>query len=181
MRTALTGALLGGVLSTVALTGAPAQAQGVGFSLGGGTLSITGPTSVTMTGGALASLAGSSFSGFLGSTTVSDQRGGLVGWTTTIAQTTAFSNGTTTLPVGSTKAWVAAPIVPTSGIATVSAGTHLTQATGLVLSGTAQAFVSATAVATTTNTTSFNPSLAVTIPSNATAGSYSGVITQSVS
>lgn len=178
MRTAGTGALVAVVLWS--LTGAPAQAQTVGFSLGGGTLSITEPVTVTLTAGTVASLAGSSFTGSLGSTTVSDQRGGVVGWTTTIAQTTAFGNGTTTLPASSTKAWVAAPIVPSSGTATVSAGTYLTQLTGLVLSGTGQAFVSATGVLGS-NTTSFNPSIAITLPSNATAGTYSGVITQTVS
>lgn len=178
MRAALAGALLAAVMSSTA--GAPAQAQTVGFSLSGGTLSITEPGTVTLTAGTLTSLAGSSFTGSLGSTTVSDQRGGLVGWTTTIAQTSAFSNGTTTLPVSSTKAWVAGAIVPTNGVATVSAGTYVSQLTGLVLSGSAQAFVSATAVVGT-NTTSFNPSIAITVPSNATAGSYSGVITQTVS
>jgi hypothetical protein len=177
MRTALAGALLASVVS---LTGGPAHAQTVTFSLGPGSLSITEPGSVTLTAGTLASLAGSSFTGSLGSTTVTDQRGGVLGWTTTIAQTTAFTNGTTTLPVSSTKAWVAGAIVPSSGTATVTAGTYLTQLTGLVLSGSAQAFVSATAVLGN-NTTSFNPSIAVTIPSNATAGSYSGVITQTVS
>lgn len=177
MRTALTGALLASVVS---LMSAPAQAQSVTFSLGPGSLSITEPGTVALTAGSVATLAGSSFTGSLGSTTVTDQRGGVVGWTTTIAQTTAFSNGTTTLPASSTKAWVSGAIVPTSGIATVSAGTYVTQLTGLVLSSSAQAFVSATAVVGN-NTTSFNPSIAITIPSNATAGGYSGVIAQTVS
>jgi hypothetical protein len=180
MRTALRGVLLAAVLSAPSATGGPAEAQSITFTLGPGTLSIVEPGTASLTAGTVASLAGSSFTGSLGSTTVSDQRGGVLGWTTTIAQTTAFSNGTTTLPVGSTKAWVAAPIVPTNGVATVSAGTYVSQLTGLVLSSSAQAFVSATAVVGV-NTTSFNPSFAITIPSNATAGSYSGVITQTVS
>ena len=180
MRRAVTGALLAVVTATASLTSAPARAQTIGFELGAGSLSITQPGPVTLTAGTVTSLAGSTFTGSLGSTTVTDQRGGVVGWTTTIAQSTAFSNGTTTLPVGSTKAWVAGAIVPTSGVATVSAGTYVLQATGLVLGAGGQAFVSATAVLGN-NTTSFNPSIAITIPSNATAGTYSGVITQTVS
>lgn len=178
MRKAIAAAALAAGL--LAASPAPARGQAVGFALTGGSLSITEPGAATVTAGPLLGLAGGSFSGSLGSTTVVDQRGGVLGWTSTIAQTTAFSNGTTTLPVGSTKAWVSGAIVPTSGVATVSAGTYVSQATGLVLSGTGQPFVSATAVVGS-NTTSFNPSIAVSLPSSATAGTYSGVITQTVS
>jgi hypothetical protein len=158
---------------------APADAQSITFTLGGGSLSISEPGAAALTAGALSGLAGSAFTGSLGNTTVTDQRGGVAGWSTTIAQTTAFSDGSTTIPVGNTKVWVAAPIVPT-GVAVVAAGTYLTQVTGLALTSSGQAFVSATAVVGN-NAATFNPSLAVTVPSNATAGTYSGVVTQTVS
>ena len=180
MRKAL---VLGAVLAAAAglsLTGSPAEATSVTFTLTGGSLSIAQPAGpAALTGGALAGLAGSSLTGSLGSTTVTDQRGGVTGWTTTIAQGTAFTDGSTTIPVGNTKAWVGSAIVPT-GVATVTSGTYLTQATGLALTALAQNFVTATAVVGN-NSASFTPSLAVTIPSNATAGDYTGAITQTVS
>ncbi len=173
-------AVVGAAAAAALLAGQPAQAQSVTFSLTAGSLSITEPGTATLTPGALSGVLGSSFTGQLGSTTVTDQRGGVAGWATTIAQTTAFSNGTTTIPVGNTKAYVTGLIVPTSGVATVTSGLYVSQATGLTLSGTGQTFVSATAVLGN-NTTSFNPTIAVTVPSDATAGNYSGVITQTVS
>jgi hypothetical protein len=172
--TALALALIG-----VATLSAPADAQSVTFTLGGGSLSITEPGTASLTAGALSGLTGSAFTGSLGSTTVTDQRGGVTGWTSTIAQTTAFTNGGTTIPVGNTKVWVTGAIVPT-GVAVVTPGTYVSQATGLALSGSSQSFVTATAVVGN-NSATFNPSLAVTVPSDATAGAYSGVITQTVS
>jgi hypothetical protein len=152
----------------------------VTFSLTGGTIAISQPSgTAALTGGALAGIAGSAITGSLGSTTVTDQRGGTTGWTSTIAQTTAFTDGTTTIPVGNTKAWVGSAIVPT-GIAVVTSGTYVSQATGLALSGTGQNFVTATAVVGN-NSATFNPSIAVTLPSNATAGDDTGVITQTAS
>jgi hypothetical protein len=168
------------VAAGLSLGGSPAEATSVTFSLTGGSLSVAQPSSTaTLTGGALGGLAGSAITGSLGSTTVTDGRGGVTGWTSTIAQTTAFSDGTTTIPVGNTKAWVASAIVPT-GVAAVSSGLYVSQATGLALTGTAQNFVTATAVVGN-NSATFNPSIAVTIPSNATAGDYTGAITQTVS
>jgi hypothetical protein len=180
MRKAL---LLGAVSVAVAaltLTGTPAEATSVTFSLSGGSLSVAQPSSTAdLVGGSLSGLVGSSLTGSLGSTTVTDQRGGVAGWTSTIAQTTAFTNGQTTIPVGNTKAWVASAIVP-SGVAVVTSGTYLTQVTGLALTASAQSFVTATAVVGN-NSATFNPSIAVTIPNDATAGAYTGVITQTVS
>jgi hypothetical protein len=180
MRKAL---VIGAALAASAglsLTSAPAEATSVTFSLTGGTIAISQPAGPTaLTGGALAGLAGTALTGSLGNTTVTDQRGGTTGWNSTIAQTTTFTDGTTTIPVGNTKAWVASAIVPT-GVAVVSAGTRVSQATGLALTAGAQTFVSATAVVGN-NSATFNPSIAVTIPSDATAGDYSGTITQTVS
>ena len=166
-------------LAGAAALTAPADAQGVTFTLSGGSLSIAEPGSATLTAGALSGLAGTAFTGSLGSTTVTDQRGGVTGWTTTIAQTTAFSDSGTTIPAANTKVWVAAPIVPT-GVAVVSSGTYVSQVTGLALSATGQGFVTAVSVVGN-NSATFNPSIAVTVPADATAGTYSGVVTQTVS
>jgi len=164
----------------LALTGTPAQATSVTFTLSGGSLAVSQPGSpAALTGGALSGLAGTALTGSLGSTTVTDQRGGITGWTSTIAQTTAFTNGQTTIPAANTKEWVGSAIVP-SGVAVVTSGTYVSQLTGLGLTSSAQNFVTATAVVGN-NTSSFNPSIAVTIPTDATAGDYTGVITQTVS
>ena len=180
MRKVLVAGSVLAATAALALGGSPAQATSVTFTLSGGSLSVSQPaTPAALTGGALSGLAGTALTGSLGSTTVTDQRGGVTGWASTIAQSTAFTNGTTTIPVGNTKAWVLAAIVPT-GVAVVTSGTYLTQVTGLTLTGSAQSFVTATAVVGN-NSASFNPSIAVTIPSDATAGDYTGVITQTVS
>jgi hypothetical protein len=180
MRKALLVGTVALAAAGLSLTGAPAEATSVTFTLGGGTLSVAQPSgTAALTGGALSGLVGTALTGSLGSTTVNDTRGGVTGWTSTIAQTTALSNGTTTIPVGNTKAWVSGAIVPT-GVAVVTSGTYVSQATGLTLSGSAQSFVTATAVVGV-NSATFNPQIAVTIPSDATAGDYSGVITQTVS
>lgn len=175
------GALLAATAASTALGGAPADATSVTFTLTGGSLSISQPSSTaTLTGGALSGLTGSAVTGGLGSTTVTDSRGGITGWTSTIAQTTAFTDGTTTIPVGNTKVWLPALSITTSGVSVVANGTYLTQATGLVLSGSGQSLVTAASVVGN-NAATFNPQVAVTIPSDATAGSYTGAITQTVS
>lgn len=184
MRKALLVGTVALAAAGFALTGSPAQATSVTFSLTGGSLAVTEPSAAAaLTGGGIGSIAGTALTGALGSTTVNDTRGGITGWTSTIAQTTALSNGTgpgtTTIPVGNTKAWVSGAIVPT-GTAVVTSGTYVSQATGLALSGTAQNFVTATAVVGV-NSATFNPQIAVTVPSDATVGNYSGVITQTVS
>lgn len=180
MRTRLAaGAAALAALALPVVAAGGAQAQSVTFTLSGGSLSIAEPADATLTAGALSGLVGTSFTGSLGTTTVTDTRGGTAGWSTTIAQTTPFSDGTTTIPAANVKAWVAAPIVPT-GVATVTAGTYLSQLTGLALTGSPQTFVSAVAVIGN-NTASFAPSIAVTVPADATAGTYTGVITQTVS
>lgn len=184
MRKALLVGTVALAAAGLGLTSSPAQATSVTFSLTGGSLAVTQPSATaTLTGGGIGAIAGTALTGALGTTTVNDTRGGITGWTSTIAQTTALSNGTgagtTTIPVGNTKAWVAGAIVPT-GVAVVTSGTYVDQTTGLALTGTAQNFVTATAVVGV-NSASFDPQIAVTVPSNATAGTYSGVITQTVS
>jgi hypothetical protein len=179
MRKPLLVGTLAAAALTVPLLAGGAEAQSVTFTLGGGSLAITEPGNATITAGLLSGLAGTSFSGSLGNTTVTDTRGGITGWASTVAQTTAFTDGTTTIPAANVKAWVPALIVPT-GVATVTSGLYVTELSGLALTGAAQTLVTAIAVVGN-NSATFNPSIAVTVPSNATAGTYTGVITQTVS
>lgn len=157
-----------------------ATAQSVTFTLTGASISVSEPGSAAaLTGGALAGLTGTSLTGALGSTVVTDQRGGITGWTSKITGTTAFSNGTTSIPVTSAKAWVPG-VISTTGVVAASAGTYLTELTGLALTGSAQTLVTATAVVGN-NSATFTPSISVAIPSNATVGDYTGAVTQTVS
>ena len=181
MRKALLLGVTAVAAATAALGSAPAEATSVTFTLSGGALSVAQPSgTASITGGGLAGLAGSAITGTLGSTTVTDSRGGITGWSSTIAQTTPFTNGTTTIPAANTKAWIPALSISTTGVSLVSSGLYLTQLTGLSLTSSPQTLVTATGVLGN-NTATFNPSIAVTVPGDATAGDYTGVITQTVS
>jgi hypothetical protein len=176
--------VLAAATAAVVVTGlatTPAQAQSVTFSLTGSSLSIAEPgTTATLTGGSLLGVAGSSITGSLGATTVTDQRGSLLGWTSKVTGTTAFTNGSTTIPVTAAKVWVPAGGITTTGIVVASQGLYLLEASGLALTSSAQTLVTG-AAAVGNNSATFTPQIAVTIPSNATAGDYSGVVTQTVS
>jgi hypothetical protein len=178
---ALTAVTAASALVVVGLATAPAQAQTVTFALTGSSLSIAEPsTAAALTGGALVSLTGSSVTGALGSTVVTDARGGTTGWTSSITGTTAFSNGTTSIPVTSAVAWIPVGGIATTGVVTATQGLYLLQTSGLALTSSAQPLVTATLVLGN-NTATFTPQLAVAIPANATAGAYSGAVTQTVS
>ena len=191
MRTRFTiaaGTLALAVAGSV-LAAAPANAQGVTFTLTAGGLSIaepSAPANLTAAGG-LAGITGTTVSGALGETVVTDNRAGVAGWASKITGTTAFSNTNTTIPVSAAKAFVAGGLasnVPGSsitktGTVLATAGTYLDAATGLALSGSPQSLVTATAVVGN-NTVTFNPSLSIAVPGDATAGAYSGVVTQTV-
>lgn len=179
MRKPLVISLAATSLLALGLLGAPAQAQSVTFALTGTGLSIAEPGSAaTLTGGTTTALAGGTISGPLGSTVVTDGRGGITGWTTTVAGT-AFADTATTIAVGSVKAYVPGAVTFT-GVVTPTAGTYLAAATGLALTTTGQNLVTATAVVGN-NTATFNPNISITLPANATAGTYTGTITQTVS
>lgn len=164
-------------LAGIVALAAPAGATSVTFSLAGGSLSISQPTATaTLTGGALA-VGGSTVAGALGQTSVTDDRGGVIGWSSKISGT-SFTNGTTVIAVGDAKAYVPGAVTVT-GAATSNAGTYLTAPTGLALTTADQALVTATAVVGV-NTATFTPNLSVAVPGNATAGTYTGTVTQTV-
>lgn len=172
----LTAAAVGG-----GLLAAPASATDATFTITGGALSIAQPASVTLTGGG-SSLLGASVTGALGATTVTDERNGTVGWTSRV-HGTDFSNGTTTIAIGNVKAYVPTlPAMTVTGVVTASQGVAVDALNGVTVAGAApgNALVTATAVVGN-NTVAFTPHISIPIPSNATAGTYSGTITQTVS
>lgn len=182
MRTRLTVAAGTAALALAGsvFAAAPASAQSVTFTLAGGSLSIAEPTgaAVLTPASGLAGLTGTTVAGSLGNTVVTDNRAGIVGWAAKITGTTAFTNGNTTIPVTAAKAYVPSTIT-TTGTVLATAGTYVDAATGLALSSAAQNLVTATAVVGN-NTAAFNPSLSITIPGDATAGAYTGAVTQTV-
>ena len=168
-------------LSLVGLGSTAANAgTGVTFTITSGGISITEPAPVANLGSVASSSTGTTTSGLLGATTVTDNRGSLSGWTTTIS-TTDFSDGAShTIAAAKAKAYVLATNGPTlvSGVA-VPTTSYATALTALTLANTAADFVTSTSVGS--NVVTFNPTMALTIDSNVVAGTYTGTVTQTVS
>jgi uncharacterized repeat protein (TIGR01451 family) len=137
-----------------------------------GMLSITAPASADL--GSVAP--GGTASATLGVVQVSDDRGGVAGWTVTTSATDFTTGGGTaaeTIPVDDVR-YLIDGFVSTTGSAT------FTPVSETGLSGTAQAVVTATDV-TGDNSAAWNPQIQVSVPSGAVEGTYSATITHSVS
>lgn len=158
------------VLAAMALPAGAADTTTT-FVLSAGSLTVSAPgTAVSLPGGAAGA---GTISGPLGTVAVTDARGALIAAWTATALSTGFVNGTTT-------------IAPTA--VSYASGTG-TQVTGLPLMvgtvgavadlTTAKTVMTATAVGS--NAGSWNPTVSVTIPATAVAGTYTATITHSVS
>lgn len=178
MRKSLSLALSLASAGSMVLLAAPADAaQGVTFTLTAGLLTVSDPadTSLGSVGTGTATISNS-----LGSTTVSDNRGALLGTWTASVSSTDFTTGLATADETIGKALVDYY----SGAATASSGTAVRvpgQATALLaedMSAARTAF-SATGVVGN-NSTTWAPTVVVNIPSDAVAGTYSGTVTHSV-
>ncbi|MDT4893023.1 MAG: hypothetical protein QOE97_2058, partial [Pseudonocardiales bacterium] len=145
---------------------APSGTTAATFAVTGGTLDIAVPASVNL-GSVTASSAAQGLTGVpLGAVTVTDGRGVSSGWVAT-ASATDFT-GPQTL-AGAT---VYRPTLASATNATV------TPAADQTLAPTAATVQTAT-LAVGVNSATWNPTLTVTIPANALAGTYSSTITQS--
>jgi hypothetical protein len=171
-------ALVGAVLSVLALA-LPARAADTSttFSLAGGALSISASASRDLGSG---STGGGTLSAQLGTVTVTDNRGALVGmWTASVSSTDFTTGGATaseTITNGQITYW--------SGTATASSGTAVFLP-GQALAANAQALnVSRTAFSASAivgnNSASWNPTVTVNVPASVVAGDYAGTITHSV-
>jgi len=143
----------------------------VTFTVTVGGLSMTAPASVDLGSGA----PGSTTAGPLGTVTVTDLRGLLGATWTATASATDWTTG----------AGTAAETVPATDV-TYTPGTITTTpvaglATGhtITLAGTPQTTV--TLATNGDNTATWDPALAVAVPTSATGGVYSSTLTQSVS
>lgn len=169
-------AVLAGTVTLVAAgAAAPAHAGDTTttFTLAGGSLAISQPASASLgsgnTGDAL-------LSGSLGTVTVTDTRGALVANWTATASTTDFTTGAASSAETVGKANVAyAPGAPTasSGVAV------FTPVPVASMTGTSTVYRATAAVGN--NSVSWNPTIAITLPSAAVVGDYTGTITHSVS
>ena len=158
--------------STCPVSGTGGSGCGVTVAVIAGPLSITAPAAVTLG----AASPGGTVTGSLGDVQVTDDRGFGVGWTATAAST-GFTTGSgspvETIPVGDATYTVGTPVA-TTGPATFA------YAPPVQLSGDPQAVVTATNVAGNTSVT-WDPVIQVQVPSGAIGGTYTAVITHSVS
>lgn len=163
--------------SMVALS-APADAgQGVTFTLTGGLLQVSDPADKSL--GSVAT-GTATVSNTLGNTTVTDNRGSLLGTWTASVSSTDFTTGA----ASADETILKADVDYYSGVATASTGTAVRvpgQAAAVAaqdLSASRTAF-SATGVVGN-NSTTWVPTVVVNIPSDAVVGTYSGTITHSI-
>jgi uncharacterized repeat protein (TIGR01451 family) len=138
---------------------------------------VTGVLSITAPGSAdLGTAAGGTASARLGTVQVTDDRAGLAGWTATVSST-EFTTGRGT----------AAETIPAddilysiSGFASTTGSATLTRTPGTNLSTALQAVAQATNVHGD-NSATWSPLIQVAVPSGAVTGTYSAIITHSVS
>lgn len=153
-------------LMAITAPSASADTTSVTFALVGGSLSVSAqPTAAWGNKGGSGT---TSVVGQLGNTVVTDNRGGVVGWSVGAA-TGSFTNGATT----------ATGVSYSSGVPTITGLVAATSSGATALSATAVEVVAGTVV-TGNNTATWNPTLTVTLPSSSTVGDYTGTITTSL-
>jgi hypothetical protein len=166
--------VLAGVVGFLAATALPASAAdtNVTFSITTAGLTISAPGSADI--GSVASGA-TSISGQIGPVTVTDLRGTLGGsWTATVTGTDFTTGGGTPAETISNinDSYSPGPLVSSTGTGTFTPGP------GGIINVPRTAFTGTTL--TGNNTATWNPTLTVTIPTAAVAGTYSGTVTHSV-
>lgn len=135
----------------------------------GGTLSISAPAAAVSLGTFVASVESQQASAQLGNVTVTDNRGGIAGWTAA-AGASAFSDGPS---AGLLISYTTPTAVVTGATATVTPA----DSADLFVSSTVQ---TASAVSGA-HAAVWNPTVTVTLPAGARVGTYTSTITHSVS
>jgi len=172
MRTLRTLGVLAVTASAIALlpaTSATAADTETTFTLSGGALTLTAAESAAL--GNTAS-GDTSVTGQLGTVSVTDARGGVVGWGASAASED-FTHSTANAGSTSTGITYTGGAVTESGTVTIADGTTT------ALTAAPAAVATATGV-NGNNTASWNPTLDVTLPSSALTGAYSATVTTSV-
>ena len=182
LATAATGALL----LSLAITPASADDIGVTFEVTAGLLSIDNDNATVDFGETTSSVLGTTAGGPLGTTTVTDARASLAGYTVQAASTDFVSDQGTPGDTGDDETILASaatlyhsvPVSVPDGIAVPGTTTHL-QVAPLTLGNAAADFLSMTTLGSTTVT--YTPTFTVTIAQDVIAGIYAGTVTQTVS
>lgn len=176
---ALTAAALG--LAAVPAAHAAGDNTTISLQVVTGNLTIDAPDSASL--GTVSAAPGSTATGNLGATTVADSRGTLLGWSVTAVTTTASmsTGGATPKTIALTAAgplgWVTGTVTAGTGslLSGVSAGA------GGFLNNTTPIPVAVSALGAGGGSYTYNPTLTFTTPANVEAGTYSVVVTQTVS
>lgn len=172
------GTIVAGLALSAAIAAPGARAAETGttatFVVNGGSLAVSAPGSATLSSGV--SIGTASVSASLGTVTVTDQRSVVGGsWTATVSSTN-FTTG----DGSSGKVIDNANAAYTTGVATLVSGAAVVLTPAVAASlDSAQTAASASAVLGDAEV-SWNPTVAVTIPDNVAAGTYSGTLTHSV-
>ena len=175
MRKQLVALVIAGT-AAAGLVGAPsAQADDTAttFTLTAGSLAVSSPVSKDLASAAAGS---ASLSATLGTVTVSDGRGALGGSWTASAVSTDFAIGATP---------TADEIIPKANVSYTAPVPTLVSGTAVPVSAGAKTLSASTAVVTATltvgnNVVSWDPTITITLPSDAIAGAYAGTITHSI-
>ncbi len=141
----------------------------VTFTVSGGSLSISAPSSTVSLGTKTVSSLATTFTGSLGLITVSDQRGGTTTWTASVTST-SFAPASGPADPSSNVSY--AP-----GVVTDSANVAATGEDASDLSGAASVV---TGASTGPSTASWSPTLSVVVPGSFAPGVYAATITNSV-
>ena len=152
---------------TQAITGTTSTASvTLTFTVTSGALTLSTPVSANLGSGA----PGTTISAPIGPVSATDDRALLsASWTVTAAETD-FANGTQTIPA--TDASYAPGTITTTGVITVTP-------TSVSLANSAQTVVTGTD-GVGDNTATWDPTVAVTVPATAAAGTYTGTLTHSI-
>ena len=142
----------------------------VTFAVTSGELTMTAPVTANLGSGA----PGTTISGEIGATTVTDDRASLTAAWIADASSTDFTTGggTPAETIPATDATYSPGTITTTG--TITATPH-----EVTLDGEPQHVVTGTA-GVGNNTASWNPTVAVAVPAQAVGGTYTGTLTQSV-
>lgn len=176
-KTMIATALFAGGVGVLAIGAAPAfagtdSATPVTVLVTGGSLSISAPTVSVPLGSVPGSTSAQIVSASLGSVAVTDGRAGIAGWVATV-QAPAFSGA------GTISTTTAGSVTYTPGTATVTGVAVVTPTTEQQLEAVGP--VQTATVVVGVNTATWNPTIAVTVPAGAVAGTYGTTITHSVS
>jgi len=166
-------ALMTAGLGALVPAAANAADTAVTFTLTGGSLTLTAPTSAALSNAGL-QVGGTSVTGTLGNTTVTDARGALGHIDTVTMSVTDFSDGHGNSVAKSNATGYSGVFTPT-GVA-VAVPTTTGQTIGAAGGATVLQMTGVVGSASAT----YNPTVTVTIPTNTIAGDYSGTVTQTV-